>query len=94
LIFHKGEKNFETILKIVSNQLKKRFDKKNLTATISRNVKNEASILIRLLPLSLKDALMPLIYLFFGENSYTSSISNVGKISMPESIAILLQLRC
>ncbi len=86
LDFTQGEKSFETVLEIVSKQLNKSFDKNNLAAVISRNVKSEASIFLRLLPLGLKDIIMPLVYLFFGENGYTSSISNVGRISMPEPL--------
>ncbi len=86
LDFNQGAMDFERILKSVAEQLNNGLDKNNLAAAISRNVKSEASLIIRLLPLSIKDALMPLVYLFFGENGYTTSISNVGKVSMPGPI--------
>ncbi|KMQ50228.1 alcohol acetyltransferase [Chitinispirillum alkaliphilum] len=78
---------FENIIESVSQQMKQNLDKNHLSNIINRNVKGETSLLIRLLPLFIKDAMMPFLYFAFGENLYTSSISNLGKITLPQSIA-------
>lgn len=78
--------DFDKILSLITEQMKIGVEKENLSGYIARNVKSEASIFIRILPLALKDALMPLVYLLFGENTYTSSISNLGKVTVPEPL--------
>ena len=81
-----GKLSFEKLMENMATQMKEGIKKENLAPFIFRNVESETSIFIRLLPLILKDTFMPLIYLLFGENGYTSSISNIGKITMPDPI--------
>jgi hypothetical protein len=75
--------SLEKIMEDVDKQMKIFIDKELLLEQITRNIKTETSLLIRLMPLLLKDAVMPIVYSMFGENGYTSSISNIGKIEMP-----------
>lgn len=83
-----GEKDnsFENIIAKVGGQMKDQLIKENLENFISRNVQGETSIFVRSLPLVLKDVLLPLGYILFGENLYTSSISNVGRLTMPSPL--------
>ncbi len=84
--FRLGEYSFEEILKLVQNYMEYMTNKKYLNQYIHRNVKNEKAVLLRLVPLAIKNIFMPIIYNRFGERNYTSSISNLGKITMPEPI--------
>lgn len=77
---------FEEIIRRVAALMQEAITKEKLDQYITRNVKTEISIFIRLLPLILKDVFMPLVYQMFGENLYTSSISNIGRVSMPEPL--------
>ena len=57
---------------------------KYLKRYISRNFKNELFWHVRLIPLYIKDLVMPFIYNYYGESSYTSSLSNLGVIKIDE----------
>ena len=57
---------------------------KNLNQQITRNVKGEMNAIIRVQPLVIKNLMLPLIYNILGENNYSCSLSNLGKINMPE----------
>lgn len=83
--------NFDKLLESISFQMKEGVKKESFAPFIARNVKSETSIFIRLLPLLLKDTVMPLIYLAFGEYLYKNSISNIGKISLPEQLENLIE---
>lgn len=81
-----GKYTFEEIIKYTKNYMKLYIDKKYINKIISRNVKNERSIFLRVFPLILKDFGMPYIYNFFGEKNYTTGFSNFGKVTMPKEI--------
>lgn len=80
-----GEKNytFDGLIEKTAAQMKEQLEKERLEDFISRNVHGETSLFVRALPLVLKDTLLPLGYIIFGENLYTSSISNVGRLKIP-----------
>ncbi len=59
---------------------------KYLAQQISRNVRKERHPVIRVLPLFVKNLFMPLVYTWFGERSYTSSVSNLGRVTLPREI--------
>lgn len=59
---------------------------KHLKRYIARNVRNERFWHVRSIPLVIKDLIMPAIYSYYGESSYTSSISNLGVIALDDSI--------
>lgn len=61
-------------------------NRKTISRYISRNVWNQQFLLLRVIPLWVKRLVMPVIYHRYGERAYTSSISNLGKISLPEEI--------
>lgn len=82
-----GEYTFEEILHIVHYTLKSEFTKKTLTSKMSKNVKSEKNIFVRITPLVLKNPIIHLIYRMAGESRITSALSNVGLIDMPEEMA-------
>lgn len=81
-----GSYELEELIYYVKNYMKQHYNKKYISRFISRNVKNERMLFVRLLPLGLKNLIMPYIYVKFGEKGYTSSISNMGKIRLPSEI--------
>lgn len=82
-----GHYSLEELIRYCKLYMKMHLEKKYLGMYISRNVKKEKSRLVRAIPLFMKNLLIPIIYQRFGERGYTSSISNLGKIVMPEAIA-------
>lgn len=61
-------------------------NQKNINRYVSRNVRNEELMVLRVIPLWVKRVIMPVVYKRYGERSYTSSVSNLGRIWMPEEV--------
>ncbi len=70
----------EEIIKILDYYFGMTIREKYLKQYISRNIRNELFLHIRLIPLFIKNIAMPIIYNTFGESLYTSSISNIGNV--------------
>lgn len=81
-----GHYELDEIIEYLNGYMKLHINRKHLCRHISRNVMNERKLLIRLLPLALKNLMMPMLYIWFGERGYTSSISNLGPVVLPEEI--------
>lgn len=81
-----GRYDLDELIKYIRRYMKQHYNRKYVSKYISRNVKNEQMWLVRLLPLGLKNLIMPYIYVRFGEMGYTSSISNLGLIKLPDEI--------
>ncbi len=81
-----GVYTLEELIENVKNYMNLSINKKNISRYISRNVQNEKKFYIKLMPLSIKNLIMPTIYSRFGEKGFTSSISNLGIIKMPDEI--------
>ncbi len=81
-----GHYELEEVINYLKNYMKLHVNKKYFSKYISRNVKNERNPLIRIIPLGLKNIVIPWIYVWFGERGYTSSISNMGRIELPEEL--------
>ncbi len=89
--FRLGHYSFTELLDYVQHYMSMTINDKNLQRHIHRNVENEKNLWIRLIPLPIKNLLMPTIYYRYGERNYTSSISNLGQVSLPPSIAHLVE---
>jgi hypothetical protein len=63
------------------------FDPKELGRTITRNVATAKKSFVRIIPLPLKNVMMRGIYKIYGENTYSSLSSNVGRAGLPDSFA-------
>lgn len=82
-----GEYTFEEILHIVHHYLRHNITKKTLSAKMSKNVKSEKSIFVRVLPLFIKNLCISIIFKIAGESRMTSTLSNIGRIDVPEEMA-------
>ena len=81
-----GYYTFEEILKKVHHYMQHEVDIKVLNQQITRNVKGEVNAIIRVLPLVIKNMILSVIYNVLGENNYSSGLSNLGRVVMPEEI--------
>lgn len=81
-----GEFTFEETLEQVHHYFHYMFTEKNLNARISKNVSDERNAVLRVAPLFLKKAGIRLVYLMTGEKVYSSVISNVGAVELPEAL--------
>ncbi len=82
-----GQYSFEEIITYIDHYFGLRLNKKYINQYISRNVKNEISWKIKLIPLPIKNLGMPWVYSHYGEINFTSGISNLGKVILPEPLA-------
>jgi len=76
----------EEIIEQIKGYMGLFMNKKNINRYISRNVRNEQFIFLRIIPLWVKKLIMPVIYKRYGERGYTSGLSNLGKVTFPEEI--------
>ncbi len=81
-----GEYTFEEILHVVHHDLRRGLTKKALTSKVSKNVKAEKSIFVRMMPLFLKNFVISFVYSLAGEKRMTSVVSNIGAIDLPEQM--------
>ena len=64
--------------------------KEYLQKNINTNVKTEKNFFVRIMPLIFKKMALQLSYKLFGENSYTTVLTNLGKISAPKEFESLV----
>lgn len=81
-----GYYSFKEILKKVHYYMRYEVDEKFLSQQITRNVKGERHIFVRLIPLTIKNILFPEVYRKLGESNYTSGFSNLGSVSLSKSM--------
>lgn len=82
----KEDVDFATLIKIIQQQ-KATFNDEFLLRFLSSNVKSERNFFVRIMPLSIKDFVLKMVYNFLGEVLYTSTISNIGVIDLPDNVA-------
>lgn len=81
-----GTYELEEVIDYLKNYMKQHYREKYIKQFIGRNVRKERVLFIRLVPLWIKNLIMPFIYYWFGERGYTSSLSNLGLVKLPEEI--------
>ncbi len=57
----------------------------NMMKNINANVKAQKNWFIRILPLFLKNIALKISYNIFGEKKYTTVVSNLGKLNLPQN---------
>lgn len=82
-----GSYTFDEICGIVTQQMKLQITEKNMAAMITTNVNSEKSLLIRVVPLFLKNLVMKLVFNAVGERKSCFSFSNLGVVNMPEEFS-------
>ena len=82
----KENSTLQEIVDIVREQ-SKILTKDYVMGIINANVSSEKNFFIRIMPLCIKDFALNLVYSKVGENLFTSTISNLGIISLPPEIS-------
>ena len=77
--------NKDEIVKEATEQLKVKADKPCMQEMITAAVRLVSSI--RYIPLVIKQPIAKIIYGFLSEKSYTTTLSNLGVVSMPEELS-------
>ncbi|MBS7528249.1 hypothetical protein KHM83_16290 [Fusibacter paucivorans] len=77
-----GHYTREEILREIDHYLALNLNTKHLSQYIRRNFRNELFWHVRVIPLFIKNAIIPIVYNYYGESSYTTSLSNIGSVKM------------
>ncbi len=81
-----GDYSFDEITNIVNHQLGLFITKKNMQAVFTPNVKSENLLVVRMVPLFLKNIIMKAVFDSVGEAQACLSLSNLGQIDLPDEM--------
>ena len=76
----------EEAIATCSEQIKKGTQKEVLDCLIASHVKKEKNWALKMAPLFVKDLAMQLAYCKVGDNLHTTTLSNLGTITLPQSV--------
>lgn len=79
-----GEYTFEEIVKIIYHKMGAENTQKYMSRAISTNVNDEKNMLLRIVPLPLKNAVMKAVFDSVGEKKACLTLSNLGLVNLPE----------
>jgi hypothetical protein len=79
-----GEYTFREICDIVRHKMGLENTPKHMSTIIATNVGDEQNPFVRLIPLPIKNAVMKIIFDTVGERKSCLSLSNLGKIQIPQ----------
>lgn len=81
-----NEKDLSALLGSFGKQMASQLDKDILASIMAYNVRTQNSWYFRIVPMSVKLALMRLAYRFFGESNNTVTVTNLGNVRLPEEM--------
>ena len=79
-----GEYSLEEVCEIIKHRIGLEFTAKHMGRVIATNVNDEKNPLVRLVPLPIKNMVMKAVFDSVGEKKSCLSLSNLGKVSVPE----------
>lgn len=86
---HNWEKeiSFDECVSLCKTQLHEGMEKDKLDAIIYSNVKAEKNVVLKIMPLFIKDVAMRIAYNHVGDNLHTANMSNLGLVNLPDSMS-------
>lgn len=81
-----GDFTFREICDIVRHTMGLEITPKNLSKTIAANVGNEQMLLVKLMPLFIKNFVMKMVYNAIGERKSSLNLSNLGQVRLPQAM--------
>ena len=79
-----GAYSFDEICRIIQHKMGTEFTPKHMGQVIATNVNDERNLLLRLVPLPIKNAVMKAVFDTVGEKKSCLSLSNLGRIQVPD----------
>ena len=86
-----GEYSFDEICSIVRHKMGMEFTAKHMSQVIATNVGDERNLLLRLVPLPIKNAVMKAVFDSVGEKKSCLSLSNLGQVRVPRVMEPYIQ---
>lgn len=81
-----GQYSFDEILKVIVCKMGQDITEKQMVKKITTNVESEEMLAVKLLPLFIKNIVMKAVFDAVGERTACLSLSNLGKIQVPENM--------
>ena len=81
-----GDYTIEELCKMIQHKMGLELTAKHMSTIISTNVGDEKNILLRLVPLPLKNLVMKAVFDAVGERRSCMSMSNLGRIQLPKEM--------
>lgn len=82
-----GEYTLDEICKVIQYKMGAEITAKHMSSVIATNVNDERNPFVRLIPLPIKNMVMKAIFDSVGEKKSCLSLSNIGRIQVPEIMA-------
>lgn len=82
-----GIYSLEEIAHSVHHRLRAELDSRSLRRQITRNVRAERNVFIRIIPIVFKDMILRTVHRLQGEQVNTASFSNLGRVALPGAVA-------
>jgi len=79
-----GEYTFQEICDIIKNKMGTEFTAKHMSTVIATNVKDEENLLLRIVPLPIKNIVMKAVFDTVGERKSCLTLSNLGLVKLPD----------
>lgn len=83
---YQKEWTFDKMLKITKEEFKNQLNAEDLVKRINSNVSFEKNLILRIVPLFIKNLAFKVGYYFLGESINTCSISNLGIVDLPKDL--------
>lgn len=83
----KKDYSFDDVLEIVSSEMKRELDKDVLLNNFKNYVRLHKNIVLRFIPLFIKDLILREVNRVVSKRGATSSLSNIGVIKMPDEVS-------
>lgn len=81
-----GDYTLDEIINVVHHKIGTYATKKNMAKMIETNVADERNIVLRIVPLFIKNIVMKMVFNSVGEKKSCLSFSNLGEIKIPENM--------
>lgn len=81
-----GTYSFDEICNAIRHRMGLEINPKFMSSMIATNIGSERPLIVRMMPLFLKNVVMKLVYLTVGEKKSCLSMSNLGAVSLPEEM--------
>lgn len=81
-----GDYSFHELCQLVHHQMGLAVTQKQMGRQIAANVQSERSLLVRIMPLFLKNIALKLVFKAVGERKICLSLSNLGPAGLPEAM--------
>ena len=88
--YKSGDYNIDKLIELSKQQMSV-INREYLLKNINTNVHTEKNIFVRIMPLFIKKIALQLSYKLFGEGSYTTVLTNLGKVSAPKGFENLVE---